>query len=187
MSLYVHNAIKMFNNNCYSTQLVVKGHYLKKNINFFRSKIPNKTKIIAVIKANAYGYGDIGIANKLIDYGIDYLAVADFEEGIRLRTHNINLPIIILYPSTNNLKIIIKNDLEPTIYNKRMLNTLIKLSNKKIKIHIKIDSGMNRYGIKKDQVPLFIKKIKESKTIVIGSIFSHLSSNTKEPSFPIMK
>ena len=180
MNPYVINVIKMFNNNCYSTQLIIRGNYLKKNINFFRSKTSKKTKIIAVIKANAYGYGDIGIVNKLMDYGIDYLAVADFEEGIRLRNHNINLPIMILYPSKNNLNIIIKNYLEPTIYNELMLNALIKLATKKIKIHIKIDSGMNRYGIKKDQVPLFIKKIKKSNTIVIGSIFSHLSSNKKE-------
>ncbi len=181
MSLYVLNVIrKMFDSNYYSTKLIVRDIFLKKNINFFRSKIPKRTKIIAVVKANAYGYGDISISNKLIENGIDYLAVADFEEGIRLRSHKINLPIMILYPSKNNLSIIVENCLEPTIYNERMLNAIIKLQNTKIKIHIKIDSGMNRYGITKEQVPLFIHKIKKSKNIIIGSIFSHLSSHKKE-------
>ena len=62
----------MFNHNCYSTTLTVRSDYLQKNINFFRSKISSKTKIIAIIKANAYGYGDVNIANKLIDNNIDY-------------------------------------------------------------------------------------------------------------------
>ena len=181
MSHYVINVIKkMFNQNCYSTTLTVRSDYLQKNINFFRSKISPKTKIIAIIKANAYGYGDINMANKLIDNNIDYFAVADFEEGIRLRSNGINLPIIILYPSKNNLKVIIENNLEPTIYSETMLNSIIELAQKKVKIHIKIDSGLNRYGIRENEVPLVIKKIKQKKTIVIGSVFSHLSSNSKE-------
>ena len=170
----------MFNNNCYSTKLLVKSSYLKKNINFFRSKISKKTKIIAVIKANAYGYGDVNIANKLVDNGINYLAVADFEEGARLRNYNITVPIMILYPSKNNLRVIIQNSLEPTIYSEFMLNAIIEIATQKIKIHLKIDSGMNRYGISEDQVPRIIQKIKKSKNIIIGSIFSHLSSNNKE-------
>jgi len=170
----------MFDNNCYSTKLIVRGSFLKKNIDFFKSKISKKTKIIAVVKANAYGYGDIGVSNKLIENGVDYLAVADFEEGVRIRNNNINLPIMILYPSKNNLRIIVENSLEPTIYNEFMLNALLKIETQKIKIHIKIDSGMHRYGITKEQVPVFIKKIKKSKHIVIGSVFSHLSSHKKE-------
>ena len=71
MSLYVINVIeKMFDSNYYSTKLIIRDILLKKNINFFRSKIPKRTKIIAVVKANAYGYGDISISNKLIDVPI---------------------------------------------------------------------------------------------------------------------
>ena len=119
-------------------------------------------------------------SNKLIDNNIDYFAVADFEEGIRLRSNGINSPIIILYPSKNNLKVITENNLEPTIYSEEMLSSIIQLAQNKVKIHIKIDSGMNRYGIRKNEVSLIIKKIKQAKNIVIGSVFSHLSSNNKE-------
>ena len=57
-------------NNCYTTKLIIRESGLKKNITFFKSKIPKKTKIIAVIKANAYGYGDVNMAQKLIKNGI---------------------------------------------------------------------------------------------------------------------
>ena len=167
-------------NNYYSTKLVIKESLLEKNINFFKSKIPLGTKIIAVIKANAYGYGDLEMACRLLTHNIAYLAVADFEEGIRLRKHNIKSPIMVLYPSKNNLDIIIENNLEPTIFSESMLDLILQKSEKTIKIHIKIDSGMGRYGIMEDRIRPVIKKIKGSKNIKIASIFSHLSSNSKE-------
>ena len=179
MNRFVQNVIlKMYN--FYSTKLTVSCESLKKNVEFFKSKISKNTQILAIIKANAYGYGDIQIAERLIQNGINYFAVADFEEGVNLRKNGIKSPIMILYPGINNLNIILEHCLEPTIYSKNMLDEIIKISKSKIKIHIKVDTGMNRYGIKENELLTVISKLKEEKNIILGSIFSHMSSNKTE-------
>ena len=84
---------------------------------------------------------------------------------------------MVLYPGKNNLSIILENCLEPTIYNQQMLDEIIEISKSKIKIHIKFDTGMNRYGIKENELQSIVDKIKKEKNIILGSIFSHMSSN----------
>ncbi len=164
----------------FSTRLELNENILKKNIEFLKSKIEKKTEIIAVLKANAYGFGDIILAKKIIKQGIKNLAVADFEEGIRLRRNGINHSIMVMYPSLNNLEPIIQNNLEPTIYSLEMLNMLIiqaKKYKKNILFHLKIDTGMCRYGFLKDEIKKVIIKIKKQKNLKIKSVFSHLSSS----------
>ena len=110
------------------------------------------------------------------------LGVADFEEGIRLRKHGIKIPVMIMYPVLNNLKSIIANDLEPTIYSLPMLNKLIlesKKTKKYIYFHLKIDSGMKRYGLEDTELITVAKKIKKHKKLRIKSIFSHLASSNQ--------
>ena len=179
MNRFALNVIlKMFN--YYSTKLTVSSESLIKNLEFFKSRISKKMQILAIIKANAYGYGDIQIAKILIENGINYFAVADFEEGVNLRKNGIKCPIMVLYPGKNNLSIILENCLEPTIYNEQMLDEIIEISKSKIKIHIKFDTGMNRYGIKENELQSIVDKIKKEKNIILGSIFSHMSSNKME-------
>ena len=92
---------------------------------------------------------DVVLAEKILNQGIKIIAVADFEEGARLRKIGIKNPIIIMYPGVNSLEPIIKNNLEPTIYSLTMLEKLInsaKQTNEIIPFHLKFDTGMNRYG-----------------------------------------
>ena len=99
----------------FSTKLELNQNVLRKNIKFLKNKIGNKTEIIAVLKANAYGFGDILLAKKIIKEGIKNIAVADFEEGLRLRNHGVSASIMIMYPGLNNLKPIIQNNLKPVL------------------------------------------------------------------------
>ena len=179
MSHFVKNAIKMRDKH-FSTRLELNENVLKKNIEFLKNKIGKKTEIIAVLKANAYGFGDIILAKKIIKQGIKNIAVADFEEGIRLRRNGINHSIMVMYPGLNNLEPIIENNLEPTIYSLEMLNMLIfqaKKYKKNIFFHLKIDTGMCRYGFLKDELQKAVIKIKKQKNIKIKSVFSHFSSS----------
>ena len=146
----------------FSTRLELNENILKKNIEFLKNKIGKKTEIIAVLKANAYGFGDIILAKKIIKQGIKNLAVADFEEGIRLRRNGINQSIMVMYPGLNNLEPIIQNNLEPTVYSIEMLNMLIvqaKKHKKNILFHLKIDTGMCRYGFLKEEIKFLLYMI----------------------------
>ena len=179
MNRFVKNVIMMLDK-YFSTRLEVNQNILKKNIEFLRKKIGSKTEIIAVLKANAYGFGDVMLAKKIIQFGIKNIAVADFEEGIRLRKNGISESIMIMYPGLNNLDPIIRNNLEPTIYSIEMLKRLISLAKKnekKIFFHLKIDTGMSRYGFLNDDIKKVILKIKTVDNLIIKSVFSHFSSS----------
>ena len=87
---------------------------------------------------------------------------------------------MIMYPALRNLKPIIDSKLEPSIYSLEMLNKLIfhaKKRKKLVKFHLKIDTGMNRYGFLEENIKEVIYKIKEQKNLKIKSVFSHLSSS----------
>ena len=124
MNLYVKSVMKMLDK-YFSTRLELSKKKLKSNIDFLKKNIGNNKEIIAVLKANAYGFGDIILSKEIIKHGITKIAVADFEEGLRLRKNNIKVPIMIMYPALRNLKPIIDSKLEPSIYSLEMLNKLI--------------------------------------------------------------
>ena len=106
----------------YGTRLYINYSHLKNNLNYLKSIAPG-FKIIAMVKANAYGYGDVDIAKKMESFNVDYFGVADFEEGLRLKKNNITTPIIVMNPGINNIPIIIDNYLEPAIYNYQIFST----------------------------------------------------------------
>lgn len=150
---------------------------LEFNINLVKNKIDKKTQIIAVVKANAYGHGDIIIAKKLNELGINNFAVATLDEGINLRRNNIKGNILILgYTVEERYKEIIENDLTQTLVDEKYAKILNQINdtNIKIKTQIKINTGMNRIGIR----PQDISKIEEIYTLnklEITGMFSHLA------------
>ena len=134
----------------HETILTIDFNKLEHNFNYLKSKLNSDCKIIAVVKAFAYGHGDVEIAKKLEKLGVYALWVADFEEGINLRKSGIKIPIIIANPGYKSIDKIIKYDLDVVIYNLLLLNYFIK-KKEKINIHIKYNSGMNRYGFDKNE------------------------------------
>ena len=100
----------------YGTRLYINYSHLENNINYLKNSAKHM-QIIAMVKANAYGHGEISITKKLEKLGVNYFGVADFEEGIRLRDNGVLSNIIVMNPGINNIKTIIENDLEPVIYN----------------------------------------------------------------------
>ena len=135
---------------------------------------------MAVVKAFSYGTGSYEIANILQYQGVDYLAVAYVDEGIQLRKAGICLPILVMNPESGNFTQMIENNLEPEIYSFRMLNLFINCvrrnSVKAYPIHIKLNTGMNRLGFRKNDLSELIKKLKQFDILNIRSVFSHLVS-----------
>ncbi len=151
------------------------------NFNFYKSKLKPDVKLICMVKANAYGAGAVEIAKTLQYHRCDYLAVAVAEEAVTLRNEGISLPIIVLNPEVNGFEELISNNLEPEIYNFRILETFIKESERNgitdYPIHIKIDTGMHRLGFLPEQTEDLVKLIKGQKGLRVKSIFSHLSAS----------
>lgn len=161
------------------TILYVNLKKLEDNFNFLKSKLPKSTKIIAVVKAYAYGMGDERITKKLIDLGAEMLWVADFEEGIRLRKKGINHPIVVANPGLKSLNEMIEHDLEPVIFNDHLLNLYIN-ANRPINIHLKFNTGMNRFGFEANEVDNVIKTIQKNNHLKLNTVCSHLACSNDE-------
>jgi alanine racemase len=154
---------------------------ISSNILNIKKLIGNSTKLMAIIKADAYGHGALPIAKTLDSLGVDAFGIAILEEGIELREAGIHKPVLILgYTPKEQYNQLVKNDISQTIF---QLDSAIELSkaalqqNKKAGIHIKIDTGMNRIGFfdTKDSME-DIKKIASLEGIRIEGIFSHFSA-----------
>ena len=160
--------------------------FLEVNIDNLKNNVKNMTEyykdykyFFGVVKGNCYGHGTTYVINELIESGINYLAVSNLEEALEARNINNTIPILILEPiHLEYLNICIKNNITITVhdynYAKELLNTKL---DEKIKIHLKIDSGMNRIGFKdKNQVTEIYNKLKENRNIEVEGIFTHFAT-----------
>ena len=159
--------------------MLYRDSFIKININNFiyninkLQEISNK-KLMAVIKANAYGCGDIEIARILEDNGIDYLAVSSLDEAMNLRNNNISSDCIVLgYVNQEYADICIKNNITITIISYDYMKELAKHDIRGLKVHIKIDTGMNRVGLKSIDEAREVLSILEDKGAVAEGIFTH--------------
>ncbi len=161
--------------NPHRTILETKLESISDNMKYFKSLGEAKHKIMAVVKAGAYGSDSIRIGKYLDNFGIDYLAVAFIEEGIELRKEGIKKPIMVMNPDPSLFFLAAEYDLEPEIFS---ISQLEKVDfSKKINIHINIDSGMNRLGFKEGELDELVSFLKDKKSVRVASIFSHLSSS----------
>lgn len=151
------------------------------NFNFYKSKLSPDVKLICMVKANGYGAGAVEIAKTLQYHRCDYLAVAVAEEGIMLRNEGISLPIMILNPEVNGFEELFSNDLQPEVYNFRILEAFIKEAERRgltdYPVHLKIDTGMHRLGFLPEQLPRLIEVLRAQKGLKARSVFSHLAAS----------
>lgn len=152
---------------------------IRHNINEVKRKVKDNVKIMAVIKADAYGHGAVEVGNFLKDK-VDYFGVATIEEAIELRENGIDIPILILgYTSPSQYKCLAQYDITQTIYNLEMAENLSKCElefKKKIKIHIAVETGMNRIGFKvNSQSIIDMKNIANMDGVILEGIFTHFS------------
>lgn len=165
----------------HETVLEVNLDAIVHNYNFFRGRLRPETKIICMVKADAYGSGSNEIAKTLQHHQVDYLAVAIAAEGISLRKAGIKIPIIVLNSEVGGFDELYEYDLEPEVYNFRILNAFIKEAQKRgctdYPIHIKVDTGMHRLGFVKEDIPELVKTLKSQEGLKVKSLFSHLAAS----------
>ena len=148
------------------------------NFNYYRSKLKPETKMVCMIKAFGYGAGSYELAKTLQEHRCDYLAVAVADEGAELRKEGISIPIIVMNPEFSSFNVLFENNLEPEIYSFRLLDAMIKETERRgitsYPIHIKIDTGMHRLGFQPGDVPAICERLKEQSGVTARSVFSHL-------------
>jgi alanine racemase len=162
----------------HETILEVNLNAVVDNLNYFRSFLKPDTKMVCMIKADAYGAGAIEIAKTLQDQRVDYLAVAVADEGVTLRKAGITSNIMIMNPEMTAFKTMFDYDLEPEVYSFRLLDALIKAARKEgitgWPVHIKFDTGMHRLGFDPvDDIYKLVDRLKHQTAIIPRSVFSH--------------
>jgi alanine racemase len=150
------------------------------NYRYFRSKLESSTKLLVLVKANAYGHGAVQFASLMEEAGADYLAVAYPIEGIELRQAGIKSPIMVLTAGTDSFEQIINYGLEPGIPNMYSLRILCEVLQKRgmsdFPIHIKLDTGMHRLGFMTEEMQELIDFLSTCRTVKVKSVYSHLAA-----------
>jgi Alr-MurF fusion protein len=163
----------------HKTVLEVNLGALVHNLNVYSQHLQKGTKILAMVKASGYGSGSIEVAKLLAFHKVDYLGVAYADEGIELRNAGILLPILVLNPEANSFETLFRHRLEPEIYSLGVLDDLIAFTgkNKKVAIHLKLDTGMHRLGFEPKDLPKLLENLANYPNLTIKSVFSHLSAS----------
>lgn len=154
---------------------------LKHNFEYLKSQTQQDTKLLAVVKAFAYGSDANEIARYLQDLGAHYFAVAYVHEGIALRQAGITIPILVLHPQLVNFKLLIDHCLEPSLYSAKILNEFIEIAKKekqtRYPVHIKFNTGLNRLGFDDHEITYLLSRLNSTSSIHVKSIFSHLAAS----------
>lgn len=163
---------------------------IEHNFNEVKKTVVEDTLIAAVIKSDAYGLGAVEISSVFKECGADYFAVATLSEAIQLRKRHSEIPILILGYTPNGLiKEVIEYDIHQTLYTldqAKVFNDIAMSMGKKIKVHLNIESGMNRLGFKssKESVDEIVYIHEKLTMLVIEGMFTHFAvADEKDKSF----
>ncbi|WP_067729502.1 alanine racemase [Oceanobacillus damuensis] len=152
---------------------------IKSNVKSFKKHIQEKTMLMAVVKADGYGHGAVHVANAAIQSGAGYIGVAFLDEALKLREAGIVTPILVLgYTSPAAVSEAVKNDITFTIYSDESVPEIRKAAKdfkKQAKVHLKIDTGMSRIGIRDRKEALKVCQSLNSSDILLEGIFTHFA------------
>ena len=150
------------------------------NYRYFRSLLEPSTRLLVLVKANAYGHGAVEFAAMMQKEGADYLAVAYPVEGIELRKSGISLPILVLTAGTDYFNEMIDYRLEPGIPNLHALKAFCEVLDSRgitgYPVQVKLDTGMHRLGFMTDEIQALTDFVKQCRSVRVKSLYSHLAA-----------
>lgn len=164
--------------------LEVNLDHIEKNILQFKKYLKPDSKLFAVVKADAYGHGAVMIAPVLLASGVNFLGVSSIDEGLQLREAKINAPILVLgavpvwsfdWAAANNISVSVFSD-----EHIEACKQTYEKNKTKVKVHVKIDTGMNRIGVRPEVAADFIKKIQACDFLELEGIFTHFATAETE-------
>ncbi len=154
------------------------------NFRQLQKRVPKGVRILAVVKADAYGHGALPISRKLEKLGVEYLGVAIAEEGAELRKGGVKAPILVLGGIfEEDIEKFLRFNLTPVVFHKEALKSISKMAQrgkKKVRVHIKVDTGMGRLGVPLSLWPNFLKEIPHFPKVEVEGILSHFSMSEED-------
>lgn len=159
------------------TRVEISLDALRSNLEGFRRVLPAHVKMMAVVKADAYGHGAVEVSREALRCGVEYIAVAFLDEGLELRRAGITAPILVLgYTPPEGLDIAWDHDITLNVYSHEVLDAFEKLElrEKPLNIHVKIDSGMNRLGLTTEaEAVALIERAMQIPGLKVEGVFTH--------------
>lgn len=164
-----------------STRAEINLDHLGANYETFRKALPADKLLLACVKANAYGHGAVEISKELERLGADYLSVAFLDEALELRQAGIRLPILVLgYTLPEAVQTAWEQDITLTVFSEEVLEGIRRLdrkgSERKLKVHIKIDSGMGRLGLLPgEEAVAFVRQTHQLEQVLLEGMYTHFA------------
>jgi alanine racemase len=170
------------------TRAVIDLKCLRDNFDGVRKQVGPGVGVMPVVKANGYGHGLVEVAQALTEFGADYLGVGFLEEGIELRRNGIWIPTLVLGGVLGSqIHQFVQHDLDITVSSLELARHIASecaSSGKRAKIHLKIDTGMERIGVRSDHAPRFVEEVCRLPQLDVVGIYSHLAtSGERDTSF----
>lgn len=172
----LEKVVKRLEQTSHGTMLEVNFESLQHNLNQYQVLLKPETKLMVMVKANAYGSGILEVANFLQHQRVDMLGVAYVDEAIQLRKNGINMPIMIMNPHIESFEQFERYDLQAEIFSLSHLDRLLRDTKDHPKIHLKIDTGMHRLGFTLEKLDDLIDKLAMNPKVKVEGIFTHFSS-----------
>ena len=164
---------------------------LAANFNKIKQRVTPAARVMAIVKANAYGHGAVACARRLASEGAEWFGVALPEEGIELRESGITQPILCLagfWPGQAAL--CIQHRLTPVVYRVDMIESLHKAASDAgvvVDVHLKVDTGMGRLGVRHDRLPEFVDALESFRNVRIDGLMSHLAAADEAACQPLTR
>ncbi len=159
---------------------------LRHNLSALKKRVGPQTKILGIVKANAYGHGDFEVSRALLNNGVEMLGIAVLEEGIQLRGKGVQAPLLLLGGAfEGQIEAVIRHNITPTVYDAKLTEALSRQAHHfhtTIKVHVYVDTGMGSIGVKHDKAADFVQFVKNLKNLPIEGIYTHCSSSDEKDS-----
>jgi alanine racemase len=184
---------QLFEQKVHRTKLEINLDAILHNLKEYRKLLNPGVKVMAMVKAFAYGSGGAEIAGVLQYHGIDYLGVAYVDEGVDLRKAGIQIPIMVMNPDESSFEILIEHNLEPEIFSFELLRKfddhLKREGLQQYPIHLEIETGMNRLGFDIDEIHELATYLDHTASFKVQSVFSHLASaeNAQQDDYTLLQ
>ncbi len=173
--------VQLLEQKVHGTVLEINLNAIVHNLQQYQQLLKPSTKVMAMVKAFAYGSGGAEIAGILQYHKVDYLGVAYADEGVELRKAGIGLPIMVMNPEVNAFEAIVDNNLEPEIYSFELLQAFDAFISKEglqqYPVHIEIETGMNRLGFSVNDMDKLADVLMASTSLKVQTVFSHFAAS----------
>jgi alanine racemase len=149
---------------------------ITENLEEVRKLVGRPVKVIATIKADAYGLGAVAIGRHLEGLGVNGLATANFDDAVALRENGVKIPIVLFASNLpSGVKTLLRYDLTPSLYDLQTAKILSTVATRTVNVHVKVDDGLGRLGVKLVDARRFIQSVRQFPNINVEGVYTHIA------------